>query len=242
MGKRQSIPNSLFEFLHTEAKRKADKKRRLILLVAGFLIGIGGFYVVFLSKEEEPSSRDLPLVPFEELDSQKVGVILADQPDGFLTKDSKTGLSDTIRSVENYKKFAGFQRQGSYRPVDMDTIVVTLSPEKKARLKEQKPDATILPEDSTHRLTQYESTLPSIDLQIEGEHKEGSPLVFTIPNYNPNWWYILEYGNGTRLRIKKMHTFTYEESGDYTLKVTAIHKQSARHIDLICKLEILSSV
>ncbi|MEM6632093.1 MAG: hypothetical protein AAF694_20620 [Bacteroidota bacterium] len=243
MSQSNNNPGSLFEYFDSETKRKAARKRRLILLVVGFLISSVG-YVLFLSTNDRSPQQDLPLVPFEDLDSKKVEVLLTEGAEGFLLSDPETGLSDTIRSLKDYGVFLEFYSQHKGPSVDLDTVIVTHSPNNKVRMEAFQIDTphVLTKRTDTVGNSKVNSSLVSLQIEIDGEPKEGSPLIFTIPNYNPNWWYVLEYGNGTRMRIKRIHTFTYEESGEYTLKITAIHKKSAQHIDSVCQIEILSAV
>ncbi len=66
------------------------------------------------------------------------------------------------------------------------------------------------------------------EMEITGERKQGFPLTIDIKDFDPQVSYFMDYGNGVTQRVKLRHSFSYENPGNYDMKLIAIDQKTGR--------------
>jgi len=70
--------------------------------------------------------------------------------------------------------------------------------------------------------------LPDIELEITGDLVSVSKLSFHIVNFNPDYIYRVDFGNGEGKRVMETFNYSYIEPGFFELKITAYGKNKSK--------------
>ncbi len=84
------------------------------------------------------------------------------------------------------------------------------------------------PVEDVERITLPENASPIseaevADLRIAGNNRAGEALTFDIDNYDPNFQYELNLGNGETRNIGKRFSYTYESPGTYRISIKTMN-------------------
>ena len=136
--------------------------------------------------------------------------------------DASQEQSDTELLVDNTVQ----ERETLPRP---DAFVSNPRPAPRREV-ENKPRVSTPEREVRPSSSQAKETRPfkTYEVEIRGERRQGVPLTFSIKDFNPGVSYFMDYGNGVTQRVKLRHAFSYEEAGNYDLKLIAIDQKSGR--------------
>ncbi|MEM6804017.1 MAG: PKD domain-containing protein, partial [Bacteroidota bacterium] len=67
-----------------------------------------------------------------------------------------------------------------------------------------------------------------IEIEISGEKVSSSELSFKILNYDTDFIYRVDFGNGSGKIVGEKFSYTYEEIGSYQVKITAYGKNNKK--------------
>lgn len=82
-----------------------------------------------------------------------------------------------------------------------------------------------------------EAESASISLEVTGEQVTVSQLEFRILNFDPEYIYRVDFGNGEGKRIQETFSYSYMEPGLFDLKIMAYGKDKSKK-KLVKQLEI----
>lgn len=73
-----------------------------------------------------------------------------------------------------------------------------------------------------------EVDLKHTQLLVDGHKEVGERLTFVIDSYDPKAQYTIDFGNGKQQEVKKKKvTYTYQESGNYLVKMDVRYKNES---------------
>lgn len=71
-------------------------------------------------------------------------------------------------------------------------------------------------------------TSQPIQVEISGNLLTVTELKFQILNFDPNYIYRVDFGNGEGKRVSETFTYSYDEPGFFELKITAYGKDNSK--------------
>lgn len=71
---------------------------------------------------------------------------------------------------------------------------------------------------------------PTFAVDIAGSREAGSPLIFSIENFDSDLTYMIDFGNGYRRELGKSISYSYRRGGNYRLRLIATNEQGSSSI------------
>ncbi|MEZ4776685.1 MAG: TonB family protein [Bacteroidia bacterium] len=181
--------------LRIEAHEKAERRRKgLYALVLFAVVGIG--FTVYKTISFQKNLRTFSVA---DLSYEKVQTLFTEDEAPIIVSHPDIGR-DTVKSVEDYITVLNLLDLIEQNRNLAISVVDTLSGEETAE------------ETAQNSLSPYM-------VDIDGERKQGRTLNFSIENYDPEVTYMLDFGNGSRRRVGKSFTYTYEQPGNYRIQL-----------------------
>ncbi|MEM6800993.1 MAG: hypothetical protein AAF696_06285 [Bacteroidota bacterium] len=201
MGQNNHAQDKVEEYLRQlEAREKANRRKRIFYLLPPLILGgILAYGYFFPSKPlSEPRKKLLEVYQASDLSSGKVREIFEVDNSEIVIEHPLFG-TDTIHSAAEYEEMVKFTRQA-----EEDKFAVNSSIE-----------------DADSIRVAAKGTLEIYTVDVAGERIVGSPLTFTVENYNPEVTYILDFGNGISRKVEERSTYIYPLKGHFVMQLFA---------------------
>ena len=195
-----------------EAKEKATRRKRIFYVLPVLILGgILAFQHFFPSKPStQPREKLLQVYQASDLNTGKIREIFQVDNAEIVVEHPIFG-TDTINSAAEYEEIVRFTKQAE---------------EDKQAINSSQSEA-----DSIRFAAK--GTLEVYPVDVAGERMVGSPLTFTIENYDPEVTYILDFGNGITRTVKQQSIYTYPLKGHFVMQLIA--RQSGKGASVYTK-------
>jgi len=225
-----------------ESIRKRRKRAVFSLLILIALVSLCSLWLfIFYAK---PGSKDLEKVDLREMNEELIKSKLADHPQGFIIEDKVIGLSDTIFEVADFWEMKVLHDElTKIREIPVDTLDVVVKDTSMednivANSFQTNTSETDSRELNTEPATQLDEEIPIYTVDIIGDRVVGNSLRFTIADYDPDFLYLIDYGNGEVVKAENTHTYQYKAPDTYHVKLTAINRQSGSKSAYVTQIEV----
>lgn len=184
----------------------------LLLLLTGFM----GYYFFFSESSPyttETSSAQVPLKNFEELNLTAIRNHFKEEEGVFLVQLPETEEIVALNSEQAYWELVD---QMALRFINEDDLPQEASStQSNTPMESSQVDTLDLLEPG--KPLDFQAIASQTALVARGTKRAGTPLIFTIDNYQPELFYKIDFGNGVgRSELGNQFSYTYQRRGRFT--------------------------
>ncbi|MEM9719922.1 MAG: TonB family protein [Bacteroidota bacterium] len=203
MSDSRSSYSNLDQYLQAVQKREKSKFRHKFILLIVAILGLTGMVVIskFFPSTLKADSHKVVKASFNDLDAASVSSIFSNDLETQLVIEYPFGLEDdTVSSLDEYLKLVASEQV---------ELSVSENP-----VEDSPTGVNILAEPLFF---------------IEGNPEVRAPLTLAIANYDPNFTYEMDFGNGiTREITEQISDYSYRSTGTFTLNLAVKDDQGNR--------------